>query len=176
MIESVYEVEEKLMYLIENNVDEDGVIDPAVEDQIKALYDEREFYIGQLVNLIKNAEALADSIDKQIGELQERKRIVLNRVPWLNYQVLSNIKEGEKIEAENYKISWRKSTSVDVTLVDPEKVWNEDKDNVIFLEMVDKVESVTYKLDKKKILSCFKEGLPIPAGVEIVKKNKMTIK
>jgi hypothetical protein len=176
MIKDVYEVEEKLKYLIENNVDENGIIDPEVEAQVNDLYEEREFYIGQLVNLIKNAEALADGIDKQIAELQERKRIVLNRIPWLNYQVLRNLKEGEKIEADNYKITWRKSTSVDTSMVDAEKIWNEDKDNVVFLEMVNKVEKVEYKLDKKKILAYYKEGMKIPDGIEIVKKNTMTIK
>jgi hypothetical protein len=175
MTREIYEVEEKIIYIIDNNTDENGVLDEEVTDQFEALNMERKDLIKELAHSVINEKAFADSIDLEIKKLQEKKRITLNKAERLKNWVQMNIKEGEKFKEDTFTIGWRKSSSVNAEFADPEKIYKTDP-NAVLNDYVKKVETVEYIIDKKKIKEGLKAKQPIPTGITVDSKNTMYIK
>ena len=107
----------------------------------------------------KEAQKRLDEYKEKALKLQESMKAILTKT----------IPEGEKIESPDYKISWKKASSVYIgDNLDPEEVYK------VASDLVNK--KVTFTFDKKKIKAKLDNGQPVYEGMSIVEKNNIQIK
>lgn len=83
-------------------------------EKFEALKLERAEKLSGIACLIKNLRVLEDGLGKEIKELQARKKAVDAKICSLFGYLSRSLNPGEKFENEKCKLSWRKSTSVEV--------------------------------------------------------------
>src|SRR5271157_4631941 len=97
-----------------------GEITPEMGMQLDAVEMSRDAKIEANLRYWKNENAIAETIDREILALQKRSATHGNNAGWMKDYLAQIVKPGEKVEYAVGRISWRKSTSVNV--VDPAKV------------------------------------------------------
>jgi len=120
-------------------------------DNLKLAKDKK---IENIVLYIKNLKADEKALDDEIKALQARKKAKTNKATYLSMYLESTL-GGAKFETPKCKVSYRKSTSVDI------------EDGFIEYARIAGLgnlyrENVEYKPDKKTILKELKEGKNIP--------------
>lgn len=151
---TLYEIDTKISECIDCETGE--VID---FDRLSGLAMERENKLEGVALWIKNLEATAKAIKaerdalKERQEQEERKALMLRE--WL-----SGALDGEKMETPKVKISYRKSTAVEVDDRLPKK-WCSKK--------------IVYTPDKVAIKTAIQNGKRI-TGVKIVERQNIQIK
>lgn len=116
-------------------------------------------------NIVYVLTALAnrtEAIEKEITRLQTRKKIADNNYKALKEYLANNIPQGQIIETDLMKISWRKSESVEIT--DITKLPHE------YLTV-----KVDEKPNKDAIKAAIKAGKEVP-GAELNQKQNIQIK
>ena len=181
MKKDIYEVNEKIAYIMENDLDfETGELNPEVAEQIAALGLEREDLIDNLALTVKNNLILKDGIDAEIKRLLSRKRMLDNSTNFLTNVVRQNITEGEKIKTAQYEIKWTSSTKLyyDDILADPKEFAGGEFDHLIR-------EKTIYEWDKRVITDLIKgnekaktqkDVVAIPDTFELQRTKNLKIK
>lgn len=159
------EIDLAIQQLFESSVDAETGEIIAVDEQLfmakmDELCDMREEKIDRLVGAFKYYSTLADGIKAEKMILAKRQQIAENRAESIK-TFLSHLLNGEKIEKPQYKIGWRKSTTVQIK-VDAEALPEEYR-------------KIKYEADKTGIKSALKEGAVID-GCELVESNSIQIK
>lgn len=91
----------------------DGEVSKLIWEELDRLELAKAEKVGNICKLIKSLRADAEAIEAERGNLLARRMAKENEAGWLtNY--LSVMINGEKFEDAASKITWRKSTSVDV--------------------------------------------------------------
>lgn len=151
---TLYEIDAKISECVDGETGE--VIDI---DRLSGLAMERDAKLESVALWVKNLEATAKAIKterdvlKARQEQAERKAIVLRE--WL-----SRVLDGGKMETARVKISYRKSTFVEVDERLPKK-WCSKK--------------IVYTPDKVAIKTAIQNGKKI-TGAKITEKNNIQIK
>lgn len=151
---TLYDIDEKISECVDGETGE--VIDI---ERLSGLAMERDAKLESVALWIKNLEATAKAIKaerdvlKARQEQAERKAIVLRE--WL-----SRVLDGGKMETARVKISYRKSTVVEVDERLPKK-WCSKK--------------IVYTPDKFAIKTAIQNGKKI-TGAKITEKNNLQIK
>jgi hypothetical protein len=163
----LYEINNQLENIIENNVSETGEISTEIEKQIETLELQRKDKIQALALLYKDFNYFSDSIANEIKSLQQKKKTIENKINFIKAYLERNLAEGEKFNETNFTITWRKSTSIEV---DP--FINEKK----FAEQFPDLVTIKIELQKSKIKDMIKTTGVIPDGITYVEKNNLVIK
>lgn len=165
---NLYELDQRLQFITNELVDiETGEI---IQDEqtyyqlIDECVMELDKKIENISCYIKNLKSDVEAFKQEEQNIAKRRKAMENKVDGLtNY--LSNFlqaKEIPKFETPKCKLSFRKSTSVDITNIDK-----------IPKEYI--TEKVEYKADKKAIGDLLKKG-QIVEGAELVTKQNISIK
>lgn len=153
---SIYEINEQIMQCIDFETGE--IIDA---EKLDALQIEKDKKIENVACWIKNLIAEAQSIKAEEQSLAERRKAKENTVERLK-QYLSNVLEATPFESARAKITFRKSTAVNIT------------DESKLADAFKKSETVV-KIDKKAIGEALKLG-EIVDGAELVENQNIQIK
>ena len=163
----LYEINNEIENIIENNVSETGEISTEIEKQIETLELQRKDKVQSLALLYKDLNYFSDSIANEIKTLQQKKKSIENKIDFIKKYLERNLAEGEKFNESNFSITWRKSTSIEV---DP--FINEKK----FAEQFPDLVNIKIELQKNKIKDLIKTTGVIPEGINYVEKNNLVIK
>lgn len=103
--------------------------------------------VDNIACFIKDRKALANAIGDEVKALQGRKKVIERQVERLEQYVTDamNAREMDKVETERSRVSFRKSTSVEI--IDEEKLDSKYKKEVI-----------ETKIDKKLLATDLKQG------------------
>lgn len=153
---SIYEINEQIMQCIDFETGE--IIDA---EKLDALQIDKDKKIENIACWIKNLIAEAQSIKAEEQSLAERRKAKENTVERLK-QYLSNVLEATPFESARAKITFRKSTAVNIT------------DESKLADAFKKSETVV-KIDKKAIGDALKLG-EIVDGAELVENQNIQIK
>lgn len=153
---SIYEINEQIMQCIDFETGE--IIDA---EKLDALQIEKDKKIENVACWIKNLIAEAQSIKAEEQSLAERRKAKENTVERLK-QYLSNVLEATPFESARAKITFRRSTAVNIT------------DESKLADAFKKSETVV-KIDKKAIGEALKLG-EIVDGAELVENQNIQIK
>lgn len=153
---SIYEIDQQIMQCIDFETGE--IVDA---EKLNALQIEKDKKIEGIACWIKNLNAEAQNIKAEEQALAERRKAKENKAEQLK-QYLSDILEAMPFESTRAKITFRKSTAVNIT--DESKLADGFK----------KVETVV-KIDKKAIGDALKFGEKVD-GAELVVNQNIQIK
>lgn len=156
---NIYNIEKKYMDLADAIIDQDGVPTPEQETAMALNREELEIKAVNYGYVMKRAQDEADAIDQEIKRLYEMKQS--------RQKLISRIKETvadamilydiEKIEMRNLKISFRSSTSVEIT--DIKQIPDQYKR-----------EKIEVSISKIEIGNDLKAGIDVPGAY--LSKNK----
>jgi len=159
----LYEIKQEYLKALENiEINEDGEVVKFEEIQaISGAFDEKAEAIGCF---IAEEESMVDAIAEKIKVFQERKKAHERKVESLKNYLSSEMLEANKlkIETPNIKLSFRKSTSVNI--LDESLIPDWYKEEVTEI-----------KIKKKEIGETLKAGQEVP-GCEYVTKQNLQIK
>lgn len=166
MIE-LYKLDEQLEFLnrliliSDEDDQENEELKKEITFQLESLQIQRNDKIKNIIRFIKNRIGLKDRIDLEINRLKKRKNSLENLISWMNSYLKNFLSDGEKWEAVEGRIRWRKSKSVDIT--------NEALIPECYLRIKKVVEP-----NKILIKEDLEAGANIP-GVALIEKNNMSI-
>ena len=164
----LYQINNFVTRLLVENVDEEtGEI---VDDQIFSFLENADVKRADLLSTaiisLKHYRDLAQHVANKIKQLNDIKKSYSQFENTLKNVLLKFLEHDETLESEDFRVSWRKSTTV-------------EKD--LFLDMEDfskkfpELLKVTYELNKTEIKKIAKAG-PIPEGIKLITNNNIQIK
>jgi hypothetical protein len=140
-----------------------GVIEPNLALQLEAVEMQRDVKIENTLKFYKNENAIALMLETEIDTLQRRLKTHANNANFGKSLLLAVVKPGEKIEYGCGRISWRESTSANVT--DFQRLPEEYKRVVPERKEPDKI-AIKAALVAGKVVD----------GAELVKSNNIQLK
>lgn len=165
---SLYEIDAAIEALLNDSVDpETGEIDPSVTEHLDALGMERESKLENLGLMHKNYTAESKAIADEIKSLQNRKRILDNRIAWQE-KILTRYLDGQRFETPRLQVRFRKSTTVEIDDIDQFLADHAGDDRIIRI-------TVEQKPDKTAIKGLLATGEAI-AGAYLAEHNNIQIK
>ena len=159
---TIYEIDQAIQNLVDPETGE--LLDYEAFEQLQM---ERDQKIDNVGAWIKDLQAQADAIQAEEKNLAERRRVINNRIADLK-GYLDKALQGEKFTSARVAISYRKSTSVEVT--DEEKLVKWAKRNK-FRELF----QIRTTVNKTEIGKLLKAGKAV-AGAELAEKVNIQIK
>jgi hypothetical protein len=161
---NLYDLNDMYLEALEGAIDENGEIrNETLAELLGEVGDELEKKALNIACLVKNLSTEAEAIKLEIDRLTERKRRALKKAESLeNY--LESVLDGKKFKDARAEITWRKSTSVNVTA-------QGDMLSKIRPDLV----RVKYEPDKTAIKKAI-EGGELVVGCELVTKQGIQIK
>lgn len=135
--------------------------------QIDELKIQRQVKIQNIALLYKNLSAFQTAVAEEIKNLQQKKKQIENKIEFIKNYLRNNLFEGEKINGENFSISWRKSDCIEVSPFLDEKK---------FAEQYPELVSLKIEIQKSKIKELIKTTGLIPEGIDFVEKQNIIIK
>lgn len=160
-----YEIDSRIDALLEQLVDEDGVINEEAEAALDALETEKEQKTEGILLAIKGLSAEAEAIRNEEKALAERRRVIEKKTDGLKSFIQRRL-AGEKFKTARVSVSYRKTTSCEVD----EGAW-------LFWpeELQDKLTKQTTTVDKNALKMMLKGGTEID-GARLITSQSMTIK
>ena len=156
---ALYELDEKLMSFEYEFDEETG--EWLNEEELNQLEMERDDKIEGIALWIKNLEAEANGISEEMKSLKARKEAKERKAKNLRDYIQHSL-AGEKFETSRVSISYRKSSSVDITdisLIDPDYLRTK----------------TTVEPDKNAIKAALKDGEEVE-GARLVENVSMQLK
>lgn len=158
---NLYEINAELMKLWDAAVDpETGEVNEDLLADFEILQMEKDQKVENIALWIKNLRSDADQMKAEAKILTERAAVANNKAERLKAYIEQAL-QGEKFQTPRVNISYRTSSSVEVT--DINRVPPE------FLRLKDP------EVDKTAVKAAFKEGQEVP-GCELMPKRSMQIK
>lgn len=133
------------------------------ECRLRELEQSRDVTALDIACGIVAAEAEAEAVDRQRLKLANRKKALENKAERGKRFLSSIIPRGKKLKDGRVNVSWRKSSSVEVT-IDPEHLPFEYKREIKRVEP-----------DRAAMTKDLKRGIAIP-GCKLVEKDNIQIK
>jgi len=163
-MKSLYEIDAELKQLVEDAeqqaIENDGEISLIMAMMLEQVRGEKEEKIGKICKYYKSLLAEAEMVKTESKALADRAKSAELKADSMKYYLSKFMKEGEVYSDSVSKISWRKSSVVDV--FDPSL-------------LTDEFTKVTIAPDKTKIKDAIKAGTEVP-GAKIENKNNIQIK
>ena len=163
-MKSLYEIDAELKDVLDEAeaqaVENGGEISLILGMLLDDLHQEREQKIGNICRLYKSLLAESEMVESEYKALKERASATQNKADSLKSYLAKFVQIGENYSDSTSKISWRKSSSVDV--FDPGL-------------LTDEFTKVKIEPDKTKIKEAIKAGVEI-AGAKIVENQNIQIK
>lgn len=166
---ALYNINALIRNVIEDTVDENGIIPDDVCDQLDKLEMDKEELVQNAVLLYKEKNMLSVAIKQEEENLSNRRSILEKQTELLKDFIKKNLPEGEKITTPEYAISWRKSEAIEIDeSVNAEELHEKDPNL--------SVKVVTYKLSKSYAKELLKTVGSLPNGFTLIKRNNIQIK
>lgn len=171
---NLYQINSEIENLLDRISDSEWISSPEEnpnpDSLINSLNDlkiQRQTKIQNLALFYKNLNAFQNAIADEIKNLQQKKKVIENKIEFIKNYLKNNLFEGEKINGENYSISWRKSESIEIDpFIDEKK----------FAEQYPELVSVKIEIQKSKVKELIKSTGLIPEGIDYVEKQNLIIK
>jgi hypothetical protein len=164
-VKSLYEISQSIIDALENAerhaMENEGEITEEMSKELDTLHMEKEIKIGNICKYYKSLLAEADMIKSEEENLAARRTVSENKAKRLKEYLSSMMSDGEKFSDSVSKVSWRKSTSVEIS------------DESVVSDMY-KIKTVTVKVNKKLIKTVLKSGT-VP-GAKLVESENIQIK
>lgn len=159
---NIFEIEEGIRTLYDSLLDEEGNIDPEVVEQLEQMTLKREEKIENTALYAKNIDYEIEALKAEKKKIEDRIRSRQKKQDWIK-NLLSQTLEGQKFETEKARVTFRKSTQVQVDdgFIDYAKYR--------FPELVKT--KVTESPDKTKIKDILKNGGNLEHCELITKQN-----
>lgn len=167
MLNSIYKIDNKVKYLIENFVNEDGIIENDISIELDKLEIEKTELTNSLIYQHKDNTNLLQRIKIEVTRLN----ILKNKIETLSSKIEEYLIKNDitKVNNENFQISCRDSESIelkeDISL-------EEFSINNPFFVKTKEISSI----DKIRIKEIYKQTGTLPTGIEIKKHKNITIK
>ena len=152
----LYEIDEALEKCFDPETGE--IIDPEAFAQLEEARDQKIEGIGCI---IKNREALIDSMKNEMARLKDRV-LTLEKQNENTKLFLDNVLAGRKFETARIKCTYRKSTAVDIA-----------DEKLVPAEYV--TTKTTTSCDKTAIKAALVAGQVVP-GCNLVERNNLSVK
>lgn len=164
MSKSIYNIQKEYIELVDSILDNGGEMSPEQEFALAINKEEIEVKAAQYAFVIKDIDNDISAIDAEIDRLKELKRIKTNVIERLKKIASDAMKLYgiEKISLPSIKISFRKSSSVNI--FDEESIPEEYK-----------VKKEVVTISKTKIGEAIKAGVEVP-GANIVHDQHIQFK
>lgn len=168
---NIFRLNETISNIIDSNTDpETGEISEAALLEIEKLEMNKLEKYESIALLFKNLKSFSDRIKEESKVLAERSKQYENKAERIKY-FLDRQLNGQPLETERIKVSYRKSETVEIDDLIIELNGGYDK---LPGELVKK--EIVYKVDKMKVKEYSKNDLPLPNGITIQKNNNINIK
>lgn len=163
-----------LKELVEINVDEDtGELSNEVYEQLNAIEVQKEDIVRYATLTFNEYRVLHKTIKDEIRRLNDLAKRYERTMEGFKKMLLANVPEGEKIESDLYRISWRKSSSVEIDQdYLAENLLGEDE----FLKELESkykdLVKVSRTLKKKEAKDLYKKTGTLPKGLKFVEDKQ----
>jgi len=168
---SLYEINSQIAELLDSAVDYDTgeILNETALAEVETLELARAEKVKNVGLYYKNLELTSEAIKSEMAKLASFKKIVDNRSASMKVYLSEQLEEGEKVELPNLRISWRKSSSVDI---------DDSLNRKQFFEQYPTLaeEVIDYKLDKTAIKKYLTDSEVKIDGVKIIDKQNIQIK
>ena len=161
---NLYDINSLYNEALASAIDDQGeILDERLVELLDEIAEARDQKIENILCLIKDIEADTGKFESEIKRLEARKKAMENKASSLKLYLARNIEPGEKFESTRAKLSWRKSSAVEIT---------EDLD-VFYHAYPDlcKLKVEPMKSEIKKRL----QGGDLVIGAKIEERNNMVI-
>lgn len=153
--------------LVENVDEETGEIK---DEKIFAFLQTADVKKAELISTatvsLKHYRDLAQHVANKIKQLSDIKKSYSQFENTLKNVLIKFVEPNETIESDQFRLSWRKSTTVEKDLfLDMEE----------FAKKFPELVKISYELNKMEIKKIAKAG-PIPEGIKLVTNNNIQIK
>jgi uncharacterized coiled-coil DUF342 family protein len=155
---TLYEINGELLQLLSQR---DELDEQSFRDTWEALELERADKIENVLSYVKDLRLKASGCKAEADNLAQRAKVYSNRADSLMNYLQLQLSERERYESARHKLTWRSTTSVEVSC-EPH-------------ELPEQFQRVTLGADKKALKEALESGVSI-AGVEIVNKLNMNVK
>jgi hypothetical protein len=119
---NLYNIDDDYKNLLEhicNYAEENGgEVEPHLVEELAKVKLERDVKIENTIKYYKNELSAAEAIECEIEALTKRAKSHHSHAEWVKKYLKEIVGEGNKIEYPSGKISWRKSTAVEVLNAD----------------------------------------------------------
>lgn len=158
----LYEVNDRIEYLLANCVDEQGALTEETAQMLDELEDEREEKLLNIALYLRGEMVEGEAVAAEAQRLAARAKIHLNRSAWLKEYLAENMAEDEKIQDPRVRVSFRRSTAVEI----------EDPDTVPASYIITSTEE---RIDKKLVREALKDGKEVP-GCRLATRWNLQVK
>lgn len=110
----LYDINDRIEYILANCVDEDGAMTQETADMLDDLEEMREEKILNILLYYRGELLEAEAVEKEYKKLKTRADVHRNRAQWLKDYVSRNMDEGEKINDPRLKTHWRNTKVVEI--------------------------------------------------------------
>jgi hypothetical protein len=142
----------------------DGVIPDELGKELDLLEMARDEKIGDCIAYMKSEQAVCDALDAEAAKLTKRAERHSKNADWMKQYLSACVGVGTKWEGKQGRVSWRKSTSVEVVVP-------ADKLPAAYVRVVPE----RREPDKRAIGDALKDGVEI-AGCALVEKLNIQVK
>jgi len=117
---SLYDISDRIEYILATCVEEDGTMTENTADMLDDLEDEREQKLLHIMLYHKGELIEGEAVKAEADKLARRAKIHLERAAWLKDYAARHLtqptegKQGEVLKDPRLKQGWRKGTSVEV--------------------------------------------------------------
>ena len=168
---NIFKLNETILSIIDMGTDpETGEISEAALLEVEKLEMDKLVKYESIALLFKNLKSFSDRIKEESKVLAERAKSYESKADRIKY-FLDRQLNGQTLETESVKVSYRKSETVEIDDMVIELNGGYDK---LPGELVKK--EILYKVDKMKVKEYSKNDLPLPDGITIKKNNNIQIK
>ena len=165
-MKSLYEIKQSIIDALEtaerHAMNNDGEITEEMGKELDTLNMEREVKIGNICKYYKSLLAEAEMIKAEEKNLADRRKVSENKAKRLKEYLSSMMGEKELYNDPVSKITWRKSSKVEIT-----------DENLVSIKFKEEVRS--FKIDKLEIKRILGLGKWV-AGCSLVESQNIQIK
>lgn len=140
------------------------ITDFPYESQYEALKGERNQKLLNLGAWHKDLSAQSGAYAEEIKVMQQKKKVIDNKMKWVKGFISAYLKVGEKINDTRVQLSWRKSETVEI-----------DEAKFDIKELLPEWTVITKAIDKAKIKSALKVGKEFE-GITLKQNNNLQVK
>lgn len=149
----LFEINNQIENLLSIAIDEDGVLKEEFEGELDQLNVDKKDKCLNIAKLIKSWDSDIKGFSDAISSMQSRKKTLENKKERLK-KYLKDFAEGENYEDSQIKVSWSKSSSVE-----------------IFGDVPESFKKLKYENDKTAIKEAIKHGAELSFARIVENKN-----
>jgi len=169
----LYKIDSAIRKLIENNIDDNGELNPNVEQDLFGLNLDNERLLLDLAVLIKERHRLAEIHKLEAEAQREKSAKALNAAEKLEQMIKNHLPNDKSISDSRISLSYRKSESVVIDYDDTVEHFSgpEWVDRGYARHIPEK-----YEPDKIALKRAIKSGQQVPNGVKLIVNYNLQVK